>query len=160
MNEEKIQQDDSCNDSSGSGGDCCSYGSGNWKSWRTVLFILVLLAAGALAARSVLSNGTNTPSCGAGSIGVCPLDKTCSSSKACEAPKATPDKVTCPSEKKADNPSSCCQKTDVTGCCAKTEAGGVCPKTAALGSCPKTKTPGGCPKTAAVSGCCPKTGSE
>ena len=148
MNEEKIQQDDSCNDSSGSGGDCCSSGSGNWKSWRTVLFIIVLLAAGALAARSVLSNGANSPSCGAGSAGVCPLSKACTSGKVCEAPKTNPDKVTCPSEKKADNPSSCCPKIGtVSGC----------PKTDVACCCPKTETPSCCPKTAEVAGCCPKT---
>jgi len=151
MNEEKTQQDDSCNDSSGSGGDCCSSGYGNWKSWRTVVFIMVLLAAGALAAHSVLSNGTNSPSCGVGSAGVCPLSKACSSSKTCEAPNANPDKVTCPLENKADNPSSCCPKTGVIGCCPKTETPSVCPK---------TEAPSCCPKTTAASGCCPNAGSE
>jgi hypothetical protein len=145
LNEEKTQQNESCNDSSGSGGDCCSSGSWNWKSWKTVVFILVLLAAGTLAARSVLSNGTNSPSCGAGSAGVCTLNK------ACESPKTNPDKATCPSEKKADNSSSCCPKTGIVS---------GCPKSETLGSYPKTENPGGCPKTTAVSGCCPKTDSE
>lgn len=134
------QNNEKCNDSSGSGGDCCSSGSGNWKSWKTVLFILVLLAAGALAAHSVLSNGTNSP-CVAG---VCPLNKSCG------AVEANPGDVTCPSEKKANNLSSCCPKTAVPS---------DCPKTAIPGCCPNTETPGDCPKTAAPS-CCPSTGSE
>lgn len=142
INEEKTQRNESCNDSSGSGGDCCSSGSVNWKSWKTVIFILVLLAAGALAAHSVLSNGTNNSPCGASPAGVCPLNKACSSSKVCGAAEANPGDVTCPSEKKANNPSSCC------------------PKTGAPDSCPKTETPSSCPKTAAVPGCCPKVGSD
>lgn len=133
INEEKTQQNEICNDSSGSGGDCCSSGSGNWKSWRTALFILVLLAAGALAAHSVLSNGTSNSPCAAG---VCPLNKTCG------ATEANPGNVTCPSEKKADNPSLCCPKTEVPG------------------YCPKSATPVICPKTATVPGCCPNAGSE
>lgn len=150
MNEEKIQQDNSCNDSSGSNSDCCSSGAGNWKSWRTVVFILVLLAAGVLAAHSVLSNETNSSS-GAGSAGVCPLNKVCSSGKTCGTNEANPGDVTCLLEKKADNPSSCCPKTGTPSCCPKTDIAGCCPKTGA-GS--------GCPKAAAVPGCCPKTGSE
>ncbi len=160
MNEEKTQQDDNCNVSSSSGGDCCSSGSGNWKSWRTVVFIMVLLAAGALAAHSVLSNGSNSPSCGAGSAGVCPLSKACSSGKACEVPKANPDAVTCPLEKKADNPSSCCPKTGTPSCSPKSDVAGCCPKSEAGSGCPKAATSGSCPKTAAVPGCCPMTGSE
>ncbi len=120
--EDKAQQNENCNDSSGSGGDCCSSGSGNWKSWKTAIFILVLLAAGALAAHSVLSNGTNSP-CGADSAGVCPLNKTCG------ATEANPGNVTCPSEKKANNPSSSCPKTAVPSSCPKTETPGCCPKT-------------------------------
>ncbi len=131
INEEKTQQNEICNDSSGSGGDCCSSGSGNWKSWKTVLFILVLLAAGALAAHSVLSNGTNSPCAG----GVCPLNKPCGASE------ASTGNLTCPSEKKVNNPASCCPKSAVPS---------GCPKIAALSSCPKTESPG----------CCPNTGSE
>jgi len=131
INEDKTQQNENCNDSSGSDGDCCSSGSWNWKSWKTAIFILVLLAAGALAAHSVLSNGTNSP-CAAG---VCPLNKSCG------AVEANPGDVTCPSEKKANNPASCCPKTEVPS---------GCPKSAVPGSCPKTETPG----------CCPSTGSE
>ena len=142
INEEKTQQNENCNDSSGSDGNCCSSGSGNWKSWRTVIFILVLMAAGALAAHSVLSNGTNNSPCGAGSAGFCPLNKACSSGKVCGATEANPGDVTCPSEKKADNPSLCC------------------PKAAIPGSCPNMETPGSCPKTATVPGYCPNTGSE
>ncbi|MHC4087375.1 MAG: hypothetical protein ACYSU5_19535 [Planctomycetota bacterium] len=124
INEEKTQQNENCNDSSGSDGDCCSSGSWNWKSWRTALFILVLLAAGALAAtHSVLSNGTNNSPCAAG---VCPLNKTCG------ATEANPGDVTCPSEKKADNPSLCCPKTE-------TPSG--CPKTGAPSGCPNTENP-------------------
>ncbi len=140
MNEDKAQQNENCNDSSGSGGDCCSSGSGNWKSWKTVLFILVLLAAGALAAHSVLSNGTNSP-CGAGSAGVCPTNK------ACGATEANPGNVTCLSEKKANNPPSCCPKTAVPSGCPKTAVPSGCPKTAVPSSSSGTETPGCCPKT-------------
>ncbi len=131
INEDKTQQNENCNDSSGSDGDCCSSGSWNWKSWKTVIFILVLLAAGALAARSVLSNGTNSP-CGAGSAGVCPMNKPCG------ATEASPGNLTCPSEKKGNNPSSCCPKTAVPS---------GCPKTAVPSSSSNTETSGCCPKT-------------
>jgi len=131
INEDKAQQNESCNDSSGSGGDCCSSGSGNWKSWKTVLFILVLLAAGALAAHSVLSNGTNSPCAG----GVCPLNKPCG------AAETNPGNVTCPVEKKGNNPSLCC------------------PKSAVPSDCPKTAVPSSSSGTA-VPGCCPKTSSN
>lgn len=150
INEDNVQQNESCNDSSDSGSDCCSSGSGNWKSWKTGIFILVLLAAGALAAHSVLSNGSNSP-CGAGSAGLCPLSKACSSDKACEGTETSPGNVTCPSEKKSETPPSCCPKT---------EAPSGCPKAEVPGSCPKTETPDSCPKTATVPGCCPNTGSE
>ena len=141
INEEKTQQNEICNDSSGSGGDCCSSGSGNWKSWKTAIFILVLLAAGALAAHSVLSNGTNNSPCAAGSAGVCPLNKACSPTKVCGSDEANPGNVTCPLEKKANNPSSCC------------------PKTAVPSGCPKSAVPSSSSGTA-VPGCCPQTSSN
>ncbi|MHC4544294.1 MAG: hypothetical protein ACYTDW_06225 [Planctomycetota bacterium] len=140
INEDKAQQNENCNDSSGSGGDCCSSGSGNWKSWKTVIFILVLLAAGALAAHSVLSKGTNSP-CGAGSAGVCPMNKPCG------ATEANPGNVTSPSEKKVNNPPSCCPKTAVPSGCPKTAVPSGCPKTASPSGSSKTETPSCCPKT-------------
>ncbi len=155
INEDKAQQNESCNDSSGSGGDCCSSGSGNWKSWKTVIFILVLLAAGALAAHSVLSNGTNSP-CGADSAGFCPLNKACGVT---EANPGNVGNLTCPSEKKWNNPSSCCPKTAVPSGCPKTAVPSGCPKTAVPSSSSKTETPGCCPTTV-VPGCCPKTSSN
>ncbi|HUS73059.1 MAG TPA: hypothetical protein VMY06_08330 [Sedimentisphaerales bacterium] len=130
-NEGKAQQNESCSDSSNSGGDCCSSGSVGWKSWKTAIFILVILAAGAVAARSVLTNGNGASSpCGAKSG--CPLNMPCGSSEVCGTDEASPSDVTCPFEKKANNPSS---------------------------DCPKTATPSGCPKTA-VPSCCPQTGSN
>ncbi len=143
VNEEKTQQNKGCYDSSGSGGDCCSSGSGSLKSLKTAIFVLVILAAGALAAHSVLTNGTSSP-CGAGSAGVCPLNK------ACGVTEANPSGVTCPLEKKANNPPSCCPKIAVPS---------GCPKTAVPGSSSKTETPGCCPTTA-VPSCCPKTSSN
>jgi len=134
-NEDKAQQNENCSDSSGSGGDCCSSGSGSLKSLKTVIFVLVIIAACALAAHSVLSEGTNSP-CGAGSAGFCPLNKSCG------ATEANPGNVTCPMEQKANNPPSCC------------------PKTAVPSGCPKTAVPGSSPKAAAVPGCCPNAGSE
>ena len=139
-NEDTPQQNEGCYDSSVSGGDCCSSGSGGWKSWKTAIFILVILAAGALAAHSVLTNGTSSP-CGGSSVGVCPFNKPCAPNKACGADEASPGDVTCPLEKKANNPSSCCPKTAVPGCC------------------PSTETPSCCPKTV-VPSCCPKAGSD
>ena len=156
-NEEMAQDNERCNDSSGSGGECCSSGPGGWKSLKTALFVLVILAAGALATHSVLSNGTNNSPCAAG---LCPLNKACSSNKACVATEANPGNVTCPSEKKADNPSLCCPKAGAPSGCPKTEVPGCCPKTAVPSGCPNTETPSSCPKTAAVPGCCPNTGSE
>ena len=129
INEEKTQQNEICNDSSGSGGDCCSSGSGSLKSLKTVIFVLVIIAACALAAHSVLSNGTNNSPCAAG---VCPLNKTCG------ATEANPGNVTCPSEQKVNNPPSCCPKTAVPS---------GCPKTAVPGSSSGTAVPGCCPQT-------------
>lgn len=66
MDEEKVQETEvGCGVSDGGGSDCCSeIGGGGkaWKSWKTAVFVLVLLAAGAVAAHSFLTNG-NAPRC-------------------------------------------------------------------------------------------------
>ena len=131
-NEDKAQQNENNSDSSGSGGDCCSSGSGSLKSLKTVIFVLVIIAACALAAHSVLSNGTNSSPCGASSAGFCPLNKSCG------ATEANPGNVTCPSEQKVNNPPSCCPKTGVPS---------GCPKTAVPSSSSGTAVPGCCPQT-------------
>jgi hypothetical protein len=145
--EEMTQGNERLNDSSDSGDKCCSSG---WKSWKTAIFVLVILAAGAVAARSVLTNGNEAGSpCGVKSG--CPLNKSCGASEACESEKAGSCGPTCPFEKKANNPSSACPKTETSSCC---------PISAAPDGCPKTEASSCCPTTTAAPGCCPQTGSN
>ena len=135
-NQAQTQQNDSCGHSSGSGGECCSSGSAGWKSWKTAVFVIVILAAGAVAAHSLLTNGTGAAPC-ASSGGLCPFSKACAPNKACALNKPCPNDVACPSQKKADNPSSCCPKSPVPGCCPKATVPGCCPSTAVPSCCPK-----------------------
>jgi len=158
-NEEMTQENKCDTNSSGSGGDCCSSGSGNWKSWRTVVFIIVLLAAGALAAHSVLSKGTNSL-CGGIAAGLCPLNKSCSSSNGCELKAAGTENAACIIKEKANKPSSCCPNAEVPSYCPNAGTSDCCANTETPSGCPITENQGGCPKTTAASGCCPNAGSE
>ncbi len=151
-NEDKTQENESCSDSSASGGECCASGSSGWKNWKTAVFVLVILAAGAVAAHSLMTNGSRLP-CAGNSSGACPFSKACVLNKASVLDEAEPNEVTL--DNKANNPSSGCPKAAVPGCCPKAAIPGCCPKAAIPGCCPKAAIPGCCPK-AAVPGCCPK----
>lgn len=146
-NEDKEQQNENCSDTSGLKGDCCSSGSGAWKSLKTALFVLVILAACAVAAHSVLSNGTGSP-CGPNAAGLCPLNKSCSPSGTCTLKAPNANNTGCLIKENPNNPSSGCPGTAVPG---------VCPKTEVPSACPNSETPSVCPKTA-VPGCCPNAG--
>jgi len=61
-NEDNEKQVESCCDSSvpGCGVDCCSSSSGDGKSWKTAVFVVVILLAGAVAAHSLLTKNDET----------------------------------------------------------------------------------------------------
>ncbi len=61
-NEDKAKQAEACCDSSQGNADCCSSGSGSGKSWKTAVFVIVILAAGAVAAHSLLIGNSKTAS--------------------------------------------------------------------------------------------------
>jgi hypothetical protein len=113
------------------GGECCSSDSGSLKSLKTAIFVLVIIAACALAAHSVLTKGTNSP-CSGSPAGLCPFNKTCAPGGACVLEKSDANNTGCLIKEKANNPSPCC---------------------------PNAETPSNCPK-AAVPGCYPNAGSN
>lgn len=108
-----------CGCDSSSGDDVCCSPSGGKKSWRTVLFVTVLMLAGAVAAHSVLTNGDKTSPCGTGPIcgmeqangdsvkpAGCPMEQANGDAEkpaGCPMEKANGDveKPACPSERKA-----------------------------------------------------------
>ena len=62
-NEDKAKQGEVCCDSSSQGNDvCCSSGSGGGKGWKTAVFIVVILLAGAVAAHALLTERSKTAS--------------------------------------------------------------------------------------------------
>ncbi len=167
-NEEMTQETKCDTNSPDSGGECCSSGSGGYKSLKTALFVLVIVAACAVAAHSVLSNGNSSP-CGGSTSGLCPLSQSCGSSSACVLKAAGAENATCIIKEKANTPPSCCPNVETPSCCAGTQPPACCPNagtpdccanTETPSCCPKTENPGGCPKTTAVPGCCPSVGSE
>ena len=140
------------------GGECCSSSSGSLKSLKTAIFVLVIIAACALAAHSVLTNGANSP-CGGNSAGLCPLNKSCATGGACVLGKTNTDNTGCITKEKADNPSPCCPGTAIPGGCPNAGVEGGCPKSTVPNTCPNSETPSSCPK-AAVPGCCPSASSN
>lgn len=130
-------------------GECCSSGSGSFKSLKTAIFVLVIIAACTLAAHSVLTNGTGSP-CGSSAAGLCPLNKSCAPSGTCTLKAPNAENATCIIKEKANNPSSGCPGTETPACC---------PNAGTPDCCANTETPSGCPKAAAP-GCCPSLKSE
>ena len=149
-NEEMSQQHES--------GECCSSDLGSLKSLKTAIFILVIIAACALAAHSVLSNGTGSP-CGSGAAGLCPLNKSCATGGTCTLKETSADNTGCSIKEKA-NPSSCCPGTETPACCPNAGTPDCGANTETPSSCPTMENPGGCPKATAVTGCCPSLKSE
>lgn len=114
-NETLPEQTLPCNDSSSSGGDCCpsdSGGAGSQKSWKSAVFIAVLVLAGAVAAHSLLTKENQAPGaspCGGG-IGL-----PCATLSA-DQDKTCPKKAACPLSSQQDNPSPRCPQAAPTGC--------------------------------------------
>ncbi len=61
-NDDNEKQAESCYDSSmpDCGVECCSSSSRNGKTWKTAVFVVVILLAGAVAAHSLLTNNDET----------------------------------------------------------------------------------------------------
>ena len=145
-NEEMTQENENNTNSPDSGGECCSSGSGSWKSLKTALFVLVILAACAVAAHSVLSNGTSSP-CGGSTSGLCPLSKFCGTSSPCGLKEADTKNATCLIKEKEDTASSCCPGTETPACCPNAGTPDCCANTETSSGCPSTENPGGCPSS-------------
>ena len=129
------------------GGKCCSSNSGGLKNLKTAIFVMVIIAACALAAHSVLING-NGSSCG-GAAGLCPFNTPCAKSSTC-ALKAAETKDTSCIIKEANTSSPCCPGTETPACC---------PNAGTPDCCVNAETPSCCPTTAAP-GCCPSLKPE
>jgi hypothetical protein len=148
-NEEMTQGNENNTDTPDLGGECCSASSGSWKSLKTVLFVLVIVAACAVAAHSVLSNGTSSP-CGGAATGLCPFNKPCGNSGICCLKTTDAENANCIIKEKANTTSQCCPGIETPACC---------PNAGTPDCCANTETPSGCPTTAAP-GCCPSVVHE
>lgn len=158
-NEEMTQENENNTNSPDSGGECCSSGSGSWKSLKTALFVLVIVAACTVAAHSVLSNGSNSP-CGGSATGLCPLSQSCGSSSSCGLIASEAENATSKIKENADTNPSCCPGTETPACCPNAGTPDCCVNTETPSGCPNMENPGGCPKATAVPGCCPSLVSE
>jgi hypothetical protein len=158
-NEEMTQENENNTNSPDSGGECCSSGSGRYKSLKTALFVLAILAACAVAAHSVLSNGGSSP-CGGSTTGLCPLSQSCGTSSTCGLKASDAENATCIIKEKANTTSPCCPGIETPACCPNAGTPDCCANTETPSGCPYMENPGGCPKTTAVPGCCPSTVSE
>ena len=133
------------------GGDYRSADSCGWRSWKTLVFVIVLVTAGAMAAHSVLTNGKVGSLCCGSGIGssACAADKVCTGNPACTGDKSTCQKACCAAANKTcektkqctkesqctqskqtsdcsvsnpDKPASGCSPKPASSCCAKAEA--------------------------------------
>ena len=156
-NKEMTQENENNTNSPETGGQCCSSGSGSWKSLKTALFILVILAACTVAAHSVLSNGSSSP-CG-GVSGLCPLSQSCGTSSTCGLKASGAENATCIIKEKANTLPSCCPKAETPSCCPGTGTPACCPNAGTPDCCANTETPSGCPSMENPGGC-PSTVSE
>jgi hypothetical protein len=130
-----------CGPTDASGGECCSPGSGGGKSWKTAIFVLVVLAAGAVGAHSVLTNGKAAGPCGGASAtgSVCSGDKISANN-----PECTIEKKVCTKEA-AELENKTCEKAKQ--CVKETQ-------------CTQTKPTSNCPLSKPASSCCPKAGTS
>ena len=122
--------------------DSSSGGGNDQKSWKTAVFIAVLVLAGAVAAHSVLTR--NGGLCG---VLPCGVGKTCGAGAMaqCDSTAQTrPQNATCPAAEDCPKSATC---PSAEGCCANQES---CP----LMSDGQGEPPSGCPM-AAPTGCCP-----
>ncbi len=102
----RIDEAKSCDNSSGCG---CGSGGGG-KNWKAILFAVVVLAAGAVAARSMLKPAKD--GCGAGGCAV-PSAACCPA----EAPAADAPKACCPSESPVEPVAASMAPQESQGCC-------------------------------------------
>lgn len=162
-NEPSVEQPGSCCDSSSGGADCCSPGSGGagagQKRWKTGVFVVVIVLAGAVAAHSLLTKNGQTsgvPPCRGGlgtPCGACPIEQGQSCPKTAVCPSVQnccPKQDGCPLSDQQDQSSSCCPQATPAGCSHEQDG---CPL-----SDQQDQPPSCCPQTAPP-GCCPGTGS-
>jgi hypothetical protein len=133
------QGEGTCGPTEASGGDCCSPGSGGGKSWKTAIFVLVVLAACAVGAHSVLTNGKAGGPCGI----VCSPDKVAANNPAC-----TIEKKMCTKEAASASENKTCEK--VKQCVKETQ----CTQSKQTSNCPLSN------KDKPASSCCPKAGAS
>ena len=177
-NDPQVEQSGCGCDSSPNDEICC--GPGGKKSWRTVLFIAVLVLAGAVAAHSVLTNGGNgaSPCGGAGGFcsieqgngGGCPLTAALQKdgngnggSAALALEEGNGDGAACPFEaacalEEGNGDGAVCPKTGTqdkpAGCCPGSIQPVPSPEAPARGCCPGSIQPVPSPE-APTRGCCP-----
>ncbi|MHC4364192.1 MAG: hypothetical protein ACYSTJ_01835 [Planctomycetota bacterium] len=129
-----------CGPTEAGGGDCCSPGPGGGKGWKTAIFVLVVLAAGGVAAHSVLTNGNRAAPCGGGSV--CTPDMVSANNPACTVEKKVCTKETSVSENKTcEEAKQYIKETQ-------------CPQSKPTSNCPVTN------KDKPASSCCPKAGAS
>ena len=116
--------------------------TGGGKGWKTAIFVLVVLAVGAMAAHSVLTNGKGaSPCCGSWiGGGVCAAEKVCTSNPACAGQKDACQKACCAAANKTCEKTNQCTQSKQTSDCSVSN-----PAKSASGCCPKP-----------ASGCCAK----
>lgn len=131
---------------------CCSSGSGGWKGWKTVVFVVVVLAAGAVAAHSVLTNGkAAAPSCGASAAGsVCSADKASMNNPVGFGPACTAEKQVCTKKAAFASENKTCEKAKQfvkESQCTQSKQTSNCPLSnqdkPASSCCPKAKADAG-----------------
>jgi hypothetical protein len=120
-----------------SGGESCSSGAGGGKNWKTAIFVLVVLAACAVGAHSVLTNGKAAGPCGI----VCSPDKTVGNNPECTIEKevctkeaAVSEEKTCEKAKQCVKETQCTQTKQTSNCLLSNQekpASSCCPKAAA-----------------------------
>lgn len=108
----------SCGD--GSGGDCCgTSGGGGGGAWKSIIFVFIIVLAGTVAARSLLSNGADAGPCDVGSAcGVSADAGQCGGGEKVACDKAGAEDEAC--AKKADCPMSAdevCPFEEGEDCC-------------------------------------------
>lgn len=162
MSENDINDVDSCGDCgscddgndkvNSSGADCCGGDDGNHghshkqADLKTLIFVLVLILAGAVAAHSLLNKNKNVGACGA-DRDACGVDR-----DACSLIQAEDCSFASPSGTKTSGGSSCCPASKNNSLPAVMEAKPSC--------CPASKKPAAsikqCPTTVGETSCDPE----
>jgi len=174
-NEPQIEQSGSgCDSSSGNDIPCAPGGK---KNWRTILFVVAVVSACAVAAHSVLTNGSkggcpirglcsldngNAQACaidkgnGNGDSAVCPKNAACPMGQECSQDAPCPSMGTCPSQQQTCPMSS--GQGEAAGCCPATAPADPAPQPGPAGCCPGSAPADPAPQPAPT-GCCPASGS-